>query len=140
MAAIEDPLSDEAIIASSFQNSSQTGDAGINTITSSFQNSRQTETAGDDSLLKTRDSLTRKRKYCSHCHEYVSRSTYRRHREATRKVSIKTIKAADDSSDEEFVMQDYVEQDDKHKVSRHEAYSILVEKGCETTGYIVATL
>ena len=57
MAAIEDPLSDEAIIASSFQNSSQTGDAGINTITSSFQNSRQTETAGDDSLLKTRGSI-----------------------------------------------------------------------------------
>ena len=65
--------------------------------------------------MKTRDSLTRKRKYCSHCHEYVSRSTYRRHREARRKVSIKTIKAADDSS-EEFVMQDYVEQDDEHKV------------------------
>ena len=31
-------------------------------------------------------------------------------------VSIKRIKAADDSSDEEFVMQDYVEQDDEHKV------------------------
>ena len=31
-------------------------------------------------------------------------------------MSIKTIKAADDSSDEEFVMQDYVEQDDGHKV------------------------
>ena len=42
----------------------------------------------------------------------MSRSTYR---EATRKVSIKTIKAADDSSDE-FLMQDIVEQDDEYKV------------------------
>ena len=69
---------------------------------SSFQNSRSNNSKSS--------LLPRKRKYCSHCKEYVSSSTFRRHRDEAASSLVSAQHELPDSSEEEDGL-DYVDQD-----------------------------